>query len=323
MDYTTLGRTDLKVSVAGLGCGGNSRLGMKTGKTEQQSIAVVQRAMDLGVNFIDTAGGYGTEGIVGKAIKSRPRDSYVLSTKTQTKEGNNIVSVATMLAGLDNSLRDLDLDYVDVFHLHGARPDHYDQLVAEHVPALLKEREKGKFRFLGITENQPTDAQHETLSRASGEEPWDVMMVAFHMMNQRPRDHVLANTIKNRIGVLVMYVVRNIFSNPERLQKAMREQVDAGNLPAHYADDNNPLGFLVHPGGAESLVDAAYRYVRHEPGCDVTLFGTGEIAHVESNIASILRPPLPEADRQRINKEFGHLIGVGLDVPTHFAPAGA
>jgi aryl-alcohol dehydrogenase-like predicted oxidoreductase len=70
-------------------------------------------------------------------------------------------------------------------------------------------------------------------------------------------------------------------------------------------------------------MDAAYRYVRHEPGCDVTLFGTGEIAHLESNIASILRPALPEADRQRLNKEFGHLTGVGLDVPTHFATAGA
>ena len=323
MDYTTLGRTGLKVSVAGLGCGGNSRLGMKTGKTEQQSIAVVQRAMDLGVTFIDTARGYGTEGIVGKAIKGRPRDSLVISTKAQTKDGDSIVPVSTMLEWFETSLRELDLDYVDVFHLHGARPEHYDRLVAEHVPALLKEREKGKFRFLGVTENQPTDAMHVTLSRASQEDWWDVIMVAFHMLNQRPRAQVLANTIKNDIGVLVMYVVRNIFSNPDRLRQAMRDEVAAGRLPARYAEMESPLDFLVHPGGAESLVDAAYRYVRHEPGCHVTLFGTGEVAHVESNIASILRPPLPAADLKRINEEFGHLTGVGLDVPNHFQAAGA
>ena len=56
----------------------------------------------------------------------------------------------------------------------------------------------------------------------------------------------------------------------------------------------DPLGFLIHPGGASSLTDAAYRYVRHEPGVDVVLFGTGDQAHLRSNIESILKPPLPE-----------------------------
>jgi L-galactose dehydrogenase len=67
MQYTTLGKTGLKVSVAGLGCGGNSRIGL--GKlTEDQSIALVREAIDLGVNFLDTAENYETEPIVGKAI---------------------------------------------------------------------------------------------------------------------------------------------------------------------------------------------------------------------------------------------------------------
>ncbi|HMB48022.1 MAG TPA: hypothetical protein VKN63_07070, partial [Afifellaceae bacterium] len=67
--------------------------------------------------------------------------------------------------------------------------------------------------------------------------------------------------------------------------------------------------------GAQSLTDAAYRFVRHEPGVDVTLFGTGRVEHLHANVASILRPPLPEADRARLAELFGHLSGVGLDLP--------
>lgn len=58
---------------------------------------------------------------------------------------------------------------------------------------------------------------------------------------------------------------------------------------------------------------------RHEPGVDVTLFGTGSAAHATANIASILSPPLPQADRERLAREFGHLEGVGLTLPEKVA----
>jgi len=119
MHYTTLGKTGLKVSVAGLGCGGNSRIGLGTGLSEAQSVALVREALDLGVNFLDTANAYETEGVVGKAIKGRPRDSVVISTKSHA------TSAATVLANLDNSLRQLDTDHVDIFHLHGLGPAAY------------------------------------------------------------------------------------------------------------------------------------------------------------------------------------------------------
>ena len=67
---TTVGRTGLKVSVAGLGTGGFSRLGMKAGKSEDVCARLVHQAVDLGINFIDTAAAYGNEGVVGKALKS-------------------------------------------------------------------------------------------------------------------------------------------------------------------------------------------------------------------------------------------------------------
>ncbi len=323
MDYTTLGRTGLRVSVAGLGCGGSSRLGMKTGKSEAQSVAVVQRAMELGVNMFDTASAYGTETIVGKAIKGRDRAGLVISTKAQFRKGGELLPVAAAIEQLDASLRALQLDHVDVFHLHGLPPGLYDRVVAELVPALLRERDKGKFRFLGASESSSSDFLTEMAPRAAADPYWDVLMIAFHMLNQRPRHQVLPIAMRNGVGIQVMYVVREIFSNPERLRRAIREAVDAGSLPAALAADPEPLAFLLHQGGAASLVDAAYRFVRHEPGCHVTLFGTGNIDHVASNIASILRPPLPEADRRHLADTFGHLTGVGLDLPTHFAKPAA
>jgi L-galactose dehydrogenase len=112
-----------------------------------------------------------------------------------------------------------------------------------------------------------------------------------------------------------MFAVRNIFSRPERLDAALRELTASGQLPRWLADAPNPLGFLVHAAGASSITDAAYRFARHEPGVDVVLFGTGDPAHLRSNIASLLAPPLPLADRQTLTKLFGHLVGVGLDPP--------
>jgi hypothetical protein len=95
----------------------------------------------------------------------------------------------------------------------------------------------------------------------------------------------------------------------------MRELAAEGQVSQALADNDNPLGFLVHAGGASSIVDACYRYVRHEPGVDVVLFGTGSPAHLKTNIDSLLKPPLPVADHRKISEFFGHLVGVGLDAP--------
>jgi hypothetical protein len=118
-----------------------------------------------------------------------------------------------------------------------------------------------------------------------------------------------------------MFAVRNIFSKPDILKKTVGELAAEGKLPASLAAEENPLGFLVHEGGAESVVDAAYRFARHEPGIDVVLFGTGSVAHLEANVASLLRPPLPPADVARLHTLFGHLIGVGLDLPDRMRAA--
>lgn len=144
---------------------------------------------------------------------------------------------------------------------------------------------------------------------------WEAAMLAFHMMHQGARKNVFPLTLVGGVGTMLMFVVRNIFSQPDVLRDTVQALIAKGELSAELADDPEPLNFLIHESGAHSVLDAAYRYARHEPGADVVLFGTSEVAHLEANIASILRPPLPAGDRARLEELFGQLSGVGLDLP--------
>jgi aryl-alcohol dehydrogenase-like predicted oxidoreductase len=318
MDYTELGSTGLKVSVAGLGCGGNSCLGLGTGSSEDEAVEVVRAAIDQGVNFIDTAEAYGTENVVGKAVAAAGRGNVVISTKSRVRVGGSLLDAEKVIGNLEASLRRLGTDQVDVFHLHAVAPDMYDHVRDAIVPALLRQKEAGKIRHIGITETSPLDPEHTMLSRALSEteEPvWEVVMFAFHMLNQGARQRVFPLTRRKGVGTLLMFVVRNIFSNPDVLSRTMARLVEEGEISGGSVSDGQPLDFLIHPGGAASLTEAAYRFARHEPGADVTLFGTGKVEHVKANIASILSPPLPKVDRERLAELFGHLNGVGLDLP--------
>src|SRR5512145_2301856 len=319
MEYVTLGKTGLRVSVAGLGCGGNSRLGLGRGKTEAEAIALVRQALELGVNLLDTAAAYGTEAIIGKAIKTVPRDRVVLATKALIHRNGAPLPPAYVVESLERSLRQLDTEYVDVFQLHVVPPAMYDHALHAIAPILLREKEKGKFRALGITETSPNDNEQRMLQRAVHDGVWEVVMLGFNLMHHNARTKVFPHTIAYNIGTLLMFVVRNIFSQPDRLTAKMQELAAADQVPGWLAETDNPLGFLLHEGGASSVTDAAYRFVRHEPGVHVVLFGTSSPEHLRENIPSLLKPPLPEADPQRLAELFGHLLGVGLELPDQHA----
>ncbi|MHA2088914.1 MAG: aldo/keto reductase, partial [Promethearchaeota archaeon] len=149
MDYTTLGRTGLKVSVLGMGCGGPSRVGQNTGNTVEESISVVKHALNSAINFIDTAEVYRTEKIVGAAIKGLKREDLVISTKKSTW---GTVKPKDVLKSLERSLKNIGTDYIDIYHLHGVILQDYDYLYSEIVPILLELRDQGKIRYIGITE---------------------------------------------------------------------------------------------------------------------------------------------------------------------------
>jgi len=211
MEYVTLGKTGLRVSVAGLGCGGNSRVGLGRGKTEAEVVALGRQALDMGLNLLDTAAAYGTAALIGKAIKAVPCDRVVITTKALIDRGGVPIPPARVVASLESSLRQLDTDYIDVFQLHVVPPAMYDHALYTIAPALLREKEKGKFRVLGITETSPNDHEQRMLQRAVHDTVWEVVMLGFNMMHHNARMQIFPHTIAYNIGTLVMFVGRNIF----------------------------------------------------------------------------------------------------------------
>ena len=313
MHHTTLGRTGLRVSVAGLGTGGFSRLGLRTGKTEDEAARLIEEAVGLGINFIDTAASYGTEGVIGRALKSIPRKDVVIATKAQIGSAGAWAAPSRVVASLDNSLRAMGTGHVDVFNLHGIEPAEYDYALDTIAPVLVAQKQKGKIRHIGLTENPIVDRTQATLQRALRDSVWEVFMVGFSMLHQGARRTVFPATREKGIGTLAMYAVRRIFADPPRIARELRALAEQGLVEKGLSESDDPLGFLIHAGGAATLTEAAYRYVRHEPGVDVTLFGTGDAQHLRANVAALLKPPLPEADRAKLAALFGHLAGVGLD----------
>ncbi len=305
MNYRNLGATGLNVSVVGLGCGGPSRLGQRAGKSTDHSVRLVRRALDLGVNFLDTAENYGTEEIVGAAIRDVPRDRVVISTKKIMPEPGDPDPAGAMRAGVEASLKRLGTDYVDVFHLHGVGAARYDFAASVMAPVLGELREAGKIRAVGITEEFPANPRHEMLQRGLHDPWWDVVMVGFNLLNPSARRSVFPLTLEKGVGTLVMFAVRRALSRPESLEKLLREMEQRGLV-----DPGANLDFLTGKGCAETLAEAAYRFCVHEPGADVVLTGTGDEEHLEANIAAALRPPLPSEALERLQTLFGDVDSV-------------
>lgn len=331
MDRVRFGGTGMEISVAALGTGGASRIGQGSGQTEAQSLRLLERAFDLGVTYVDTAPSYGTERLVGKAIARRGGAIHV-STKAFpggrshpliTEWGGDsmivpradefaLLSASELRTTVEGSLRTLECDAIDVFHIHAVTPDLYDHVVAELVPELLALRDEGAIRFLALSEFFAGDPSHQTLSTAVEDDCWDVFMVGFNLLNPSARHRVLDAAQARDIGVEVMGAARGGFTSPARLRSLVRTLVAQGHLSQGTVDLEDPLGFLLGDGGAESLLDAAYRFCRHEPGCHVVLTGTGSIEHLEANVRSINRGPLPDPALRELHGLFGHLDHVRL-----------
>lgn len=300
---TPLGKTGLVVSRAGLGCGGHSRLGLARGATNEEAARLVREAVDLGVAFFDTAEAYGTEEALGLGLRGLPRESVVVSTKVGLD--GPPADGATLRARLEGSLRRLGTEYVDVYHLHGILPEQYPHARDVLHPEMVRLREEGKLRHIGITEQFIPDPGHRMLSQAVGDGLWEVVMVGFSLLNPSARERVLPTTQKEGIGTLGMFAVRRALSNPDALRALVGGLIDAGTISGEGIDRDDPLGFL-----GPDLQDAAYRFCLHEPGLDVVLFGTGNEEHLRSNARSLSGPPLPEPAQACLREIFGAVDSV-------------
>jgi aryl-alcohol dehydrogenase-like predicted oxidoreductase len=309
MEYSILGKTGVKVSVAGLGCGGPSRLGMRNdSQSANRAIALVKQAIDLGINFLDTAQTYGTEPIVGRAIAGLERAQLVISTKKTLPSEDHPDPETEISKGLEQSLKLLGTDYIDIYHLHGVEPKDYGFAKTRLLPVMRRLKEQGKIRLIGVTEGFVSDPSHEMLQSSLDESVWDVVMVGFSMLNASARKAILPATMEKGVGVLNMFAVRRALSQPQRLQQLCAELIASKTISADGIDPSNPLGFVLQMSDAASLPEAAYRFCRHEPGVHVVLTGTGNPEHLRQNVAAILKPALP----QSVLRKLDHLFG-GLD----------
>ena len=313
----TLGRTGLESSVAGLGCGGHSRLGLRKGLGHDHAVGVVRRALELGVNHIDTAESYGTEEAVGEAIRSFDRDDVIVSTKKSLwqRDGQPPLTAEGFVRDVESSLTRLRIDCIDVLHIHALVESQIDSAFGEFVPAMHRLREQGKIQFLAASECFDQDRGHATFERLlkDDDQPFDVMMIGFSLLNPSARDRLLKRTRELGVGTQCMFAVRAALSQPAKLTELFEDLIARGVIdPETIEDTGDPLGFVTDPATSEpgrpapeSLVEAGYRFCAHEPGIDVVLSGTSSTTHLEANVSSIGMPPLPQATLDRLQAMLG------------------
>ncbi|MCA1595789.1 MAG: aldo/keto reductase [Chloroflexi bacterium] len=168
MRYRPLGRTGINVSVLGFGA---SPLGsVFRNVIEAEAISTVHLALDRGINFIDVSPYYGltrAETVLGKALKSVPRDGYYLATKVGRYGADSFdFSAARVTASVDESLSRLGVDVIDLIQCHDIEFGSIEQVIEETIPALGRLRDTGKVRFVGIT-GYPLKIFREVLERTA------------------------------------------------------------------------------------------------------------------------------------------------------------
>lgn len=203
MKYRRLGRTDLKVSVIGLG---TWQFGGEWGKTftQEEVNAILGRAKELGINFIDTAECYGdhlSEALIGEAIRGE-RDQWVVATKFGHKfhgfrDRTEHWSAAEVRQQLEDSLKALQTDYIDLYQFHSGTDEVFDN--DELWTMLDKEKQAGKIRFLGISLNKKNSMhQVEAATRVGA----DVIQVVYNRLDRRPEEDVFPSCQRQDLGVL-------------------------------------------------------------------------------------------------------------------------
>jgi len=243
MEYVPLGKTGMNVSRLSFGA-------IKLPDVDQQTASrVLHTALDLGINFVDTARVYGDSEIkIGKAIKHR-KDEFFLATKTPK------LDMQRAMEDIETSLRNLQVDCIDLYQLHNvSTPERFRAVMSEDgaIAALRKAREQGKIRHIGITIHQALDVMQEAI--ALGE--FETIMLLINILDEEAViDQVLPQAKEAGIGVIAM------------------KALSGGKLVPPGADSNDPV------------VRGCLRYVLSLDTVHTALVGMKSEEEVRNNVA--------------------------------------
>lgn len=269
MQYTEFGKTGIKVSRLGFGCMRFpfTEVDGKKVFNEEESIRMMHRAMELGVNYFDTAPGYCdtiSEIIVGKALKGR-RDQVYLSTKYPTEVGTG----DDYEKKLEISLKKLDTDYIDFYHFWGISLDTWEKKLDTPDGPLaraLKLRDQGVIRHISFSFHDKPENMMEIIRRGQGQ--LASVLCQYNLLD-RANEDAIAFAHEQGLGVTIM------------------GPVGGGRLgaPSQIIQD-------LLPGKVQSSAEMALRFVMNNPNVNIALSGMSSMEMVEENarVASDMSP---------------------------------
>ncbi len=321
MDMRVFGRTGMRLSVLGFGCGAVGGL-MVRGEALDQERAIA-RAIEAGVNYFDTAVQYGdgkSEKNLGRALQKLKPANVFVGTKVRLPPAERNRIGDAIATSLEASLARLRLDHVDIFHLHnsitatgGGPALSVRQVLDEVVPALQRLRQQGKTRFLGLTAVGDTAALHQAIdSRA-----FDSAQVVYNILNpsaaaELPKNYpaqdygrLFDHTKAAGTGVVGIRVLAGgaLSGSTERHPIASPPPEPIGSAMNYDADlaRAHRLMPLVTEGFAANLAEAATRFALSQPAIGTILVGMATPQQFEDALAAVEKGPLPPAALDRLS----------------------
>ncbi len=322
MEMRVFGRSGMQVSLLGFGCGGVGGLMVRGAPADQDK--AVARALEVGVNYFDTAVQYGngqSETNLGRVLRTLQPANAIVGTKVRLPAADFSRIRSAVAESLEASLWRLRRERVDIFHLHnaistagGGETLSVQQVLGEVVPAFQRLRDQGKTRFLGITAVGDTPALRQVIDAGD----FDSAQVSYNMLNpsaavalpdgypaqdySRLFDHTQAADV-GVIGIRVL-AAGALSGVAERHPVASAPPEPIGSALSYDADlaRAQRLMPLVTEGIAGSLAEAAERYAITHPAMGTILVGMATPEQFEDALAAVQKGPLPQAALDRLTE---------------------